>query len=58
MALFEVTEYDKKVWEEELRDFLPVKIIDIHTHLYKREFFEQTADTSRRGLVCWTNTVA
>ena len=32
MALFEVTEYDKKVWEEELRDFLPEKIIDIHTH--------------------------
>ena len=41
MALFEVTEYDKKVWEEELRDFLPDKIIDVHTHVYKREFFEE-----------------
>ena len=34
MALFEVTANDKKVWEEELRDFLPEKIIDIHTHVY------------------------
>ena len=57
MALFEVTEYDKKVWEEELRDFLPEKIIDIHTHVYKREFFEQSPDTARRGLVSWTSTV-
>ena len=39
MALFEVTAYDKKVWEEELRDFLPEKMLDIHTHVYKREFF-------------------
>ena len=31
MALFEVTANDKKVWEEELRDFLPEKIIDIYT---------------------------
>jgi len=34
MALFEVTAYDKKVYEEELRDFLPEKIIDIHTHVW------------------------
>ena len=29
MALFTVTDYDKKVYEEELRDFLPEKMIDI-----------------------------
>ena len=57
MALFEVTEYDKKVWEEELRDFLPDKIIDVHAHVYKKEFFE--GDQSRRkGMVTWTSTVA
>ncbi len=39
MALFEVTEYDKKVWEEELKDFLPEKILDIHTHVHKKGFF-------------------
>ena len=59
MALFEVTEYDKKVWEEELRDFLPDKIIDVHTHVYKREFFDPPKPgANRRGLVSWTSTVA
>ena len=33
MALFEVTAYDKKVYEEELKDFLPDKMLDIHTHV-------------------------
>ena len=33
MALFEVTAYDKKVYEEELKDFLPDKIFDVHCHL-------------------------
>ena len=36
MALFEVTDYDKKIWEEELKDFLPEKFIDCHTHVYKK----------------------
>ncbi len=58
MALFEVTEYDKKIWEEELKDFLPDKILDVHTHVYKKEFFEEAfADTSKRT-VTWTDTVA
>ena len=34
MALFEVTAYDKKIYEEELRDFLPDKIFDVHTHVW------------------------
>ena len=29
----DVTPYDKKVWEEELRDFLPDKIFDAHMHI-------------------------
>ena len=58
MALFEVTEYDRKVWEEELRDFLPEKIIDIHTHVYKREFFDPAVANKSKGLVTWTSTVA
>ena len=44
MALFEVTEYDKKIWEEELKDFLPEKILDIHTHVHKKEFLHNKAD--------------
>lgn len=34
---FEATDYDKKVYEEELYDFLPDKIVDTHTHVYLEE---------------------
>ena len=34
MALFEVKPLDRKIYEEELRDFLPEKMIDIHTHVW------------------------
>lgn len=34
MALFEVTDYDRKVYEEELKDFLPDKMLDVHTHVW------------------------
>jgi predicted TIM-barrel fold metal-dependent hydrolase len=32
--LFEVKEIDKKFYRERVRDFLPGKIIDIHTHIW------------------------
>ena len=41
MALFEVTAYDKKIWEEELKDFLPDKILDVHTHVWLDEYLEK-----------------
>ncbi|MBQ4542803.1 MAG: hypothetical protein IJA19_01405, partial [Clostridia bacterium] len=56
MALFEVTELDKKIWEEQLKDFLPDKIIDIHTHVYKKEFLPNNSGKSI--LVSWPETVA
>ena len=34
MALFEVKEYDRQIYEEELKDFLPHQMIDIHTHIW------------------------
>lgn len=34
MALFEVKELDRRIYEEELKDFLPEKMIDIHTHVW------------------------
>lgn len=34
---FSLTDYDKKVYEEELYDFLPENIVDSHTHVYKKE---------------------
>ena len=30
-----VTDYDRKVYEEELADFLPDNILDAHVHIYK-----------------------
>ena len=47
--------YDEKVYTEQLRDFLPEHIIDMHTHIWKKEF-EQTVET--KGCVTWTELVA
>ena len=58
MALFEVTAYDKKVWEEELKDFLPEKMLDVHTHVYCRELFDPDPVDAPKRTVTWTSTVA
>ena len=60
MALFDVTAYDKKVYEEELRDFLPDKFIDIHTHLWRKEFTVPAAASagSSKRTVRWPSLVA
>ena len=42
---YKASEYDKKVYEEELRDFLPDKIIDTHVHLSKAEFLTKESTT-------------
>lgn len=34
MAFFKISEYDKKIYDEELKNFLPEKIIDVHTHIW------------------------
>jgi len=60
MALFEVTKYDKKVYEEELRDFLPDKILDVHTHVWldeHRHILEKDPNEVKRT-VSWPNLVA
>ena len=54
MFHFEMTDYDKYVYETELKDFLPDKLIDFHTHLgllkfqYEGEF---------KGCSTWTKRV-
>ena len=60
MALFEVTAYDKKIYEEELKDFLPDKIIDIHTHLWCKEFSVPAVAPSNapKRTVRWPSLVA
>ena len=46
-----VTEYDKFIYEEYLRDFLPDRMIDIHVHIWK-EGMERAGDESknRKGM--------
>ena len=33
-----MSDYDKKVYAEQLADFLPDKMIDAHAHIWKKEF--------------------
>ena len=60
MALFTVTEHDRKVYEEELRDFLPEKIFDVHTHVWLKEFFPPAplAPGETKRTVTWPSLVA
>ena len=50
----DVTPYDKKVWEEELCDFLPDKIFDAHMHIWE----PGTRKGGQKGCVTWTSIVA
>ncbi len=43
---FELTDYDKKVYNEELMDFLPDNIIDTHTHVFLKEHKKKKEGTS------------
>ena len=52
-----VTDYDRQVYEEELRDFLPDTIIDVHVHIYKQEMQRHSA-ADRKGCVNWPHMVA
>ena len=52
-----VTDYDKKVYEEELSDFLPDTIVDAHVHIYKQEMQQEKAE-DRKGCVNWPHMVA
>ena len=53
---FKATEYDKKVYEEELRDFLPDSIIDAHVHIWTPECREGYRTSEK--LVSWPDLVA
>ncbi len=50
---FKLTEFDKKVYQEELNEFLPKNIVDTHTHVYLEEFKKK-----QDGPVYWPNRVA
>ena len=58
MALFEVTEYDKKVYEEQLKDFLPDKIFDVHVHVWLRSLLDPEDYKKTVRTVTWPGRVA
>ncbi|NCB05681.1 MAG: hypothetical protein EOM69_09200 [Clostridia bacterium] len=57
MALFEVTETDRLIYERELRNFLPDVIFDIHSHLWLESFWATPASADLRA-VSWPYLVA
>ena len=57
MALFEVTPNDKRVYEQELKDFLPEKIIDVHAHVWLDHLKVKDPNEPKRT-VTWTRVVA
>ncbi len=57
MSIFTITNNDRRFYEENLRDFLPSKMIDIHTHVYKQEFRKRSPENIKRT-VTWPQLVA
>ncbi len=48
MALdLQINDLDRRIWEEELEDFVPTQIFDIHTHIYRWAF--HTAPDKEEG---------
>jgi len=55
--LFEVTAVDRNVYERRLRDYLPGKMIDIHTHAWLDQFKARQGEEPLRA-VTWPQRVA
>lgn len=57
MPLFDVTDHDRAIYENQIRDFVPDKIIDIHTHVWKQCFAIDGVQSDSRS-VTWPAKVA
>jgi predicted TIM-barrel fold metal-dependent hydrolase len=55
-ARFEVTDMDRRFYEERIRNALPDRIVDIHTHVWLRRHKAKGADPDRT--VTWPDRVA
>lgn len=53
--MVQLTDYDKFVYEKELKPFLPYEFIDCHTHIWKKDF---AFEGSSNGGSTWTRKVA
>ncbi|MBE7024575.1 MAG: amidohydrolase [Ruminococcaceae bacterium] len=58
MFTFKPNAYDKHVYETELQDFLPDKIIDAHVHIWDKTRQVRSASASSNGGSKWTRLVA
>jgi hypothetical protein len=54
-SVVEINEVDRRVYEEKLRDFLPEKMIDIHTHVWLDRLKK---NVKRDRVVSWPSLVA
>ena len=57
MSLVDVKEVDRRFYEERIREFLPRRIIDIHTHVWLKKFKAEKAAGPKRSVV-WPSRVA
>jgi predicted TIM-barrel fold metal-dependent hydrolase len=58
MAIFEVTENDRRIYETELKDFLPDKILDVHTHVWLESLTVPESEEKVKRTVTWPSLVA
>jgi len=58
--LFAVNAFDQQVYEQQLRDFLPRKIIDVHTHAWRDRDYggHARAPKKEKRTVSWPSLVA
>jgi len=53
---FVIRDVDRAIYEDQLAGFLPPKLIDIHTHVWLKEFVGESEETGRT--VSWPSLVA
>ena len=56
--LFEVTAVDRAVYTEQLRDFLPPRMVDVHTHVYRAADAPVATAADKLRSVSWPELVA
>jgi uncharacterized protein len=58
MPLFEVKPVDREYYQSTIRDFLPDRIIDVHTHVWRSALRKSDPQQKIRRTVSWPNLVA
>jgi len=58
VSLIELKDIDRRVYEERIRDFLPERIIDVHTHVWRGADMPAEPDPREARNVTWPGRVA